>query len=265
MEVSRAIFEGRGLCVFGAGPAMGKSVVTAGLLRLLRDAGQSVVPFKVAAVVPADADPEAVTRELAIAARIEPNEAIPPVTVLVTERRLGEVWVDGRSLGTIHLLTEDTPLWGTLPQESLDVVREVVGERLEHLTSRFGAVVIEGSGCVGEAPLEDDLSNLWLAKRSRLGVVLSARQTKGGGPAGLLGASHLVRRATGRTPIGFVLTDVRPYTPVEYATDLMAESDIPLIGTIDFFAKLKGPEKDAVTHEERVRKWSSDLGRTIGP
>lgn len=242
---------------------MGKSVVAAGLLRLLRDAGQQVAPFKVAAVVQADTDPEAVTRELAIAARIDPEEAIPPVTIRVMERRLGEVWVDGRSLGTIHLLTEDTPLWGTLSDSSRKVVRERVCERLEDLTCRYGAVVIEGSGCVGEAPFEDDLSNLWLAEQSGLGVVLSARQTKGGGPAGLLGASHLLRRATGRAPIGFVLTDVRPYTPVEYATSLMAESDVPLIGTIDFFDKLKGPERNTVTHEERVERWSRDLGRTL--
>src|ERR671928_506917 len=133
----------RGIAVLGSASDVGKSVVTAGLCRLLADAGFRVAPFKAQnmanqAGVTADGleMPRAQILQ-ARACRLEPHVDMGPVLLKPVSSTAAEIVVLGRAVGQ---------------REARDYFRDtsalaaVALGALDRLAARFERIVIEGAG-----------------------------------------------------------------------------------------------------------------------
>ncbi len=168
----------RALAVLGSASDVGKSLVTAGLCRLLADAGRKVAPFKAQnmanqAGVTADGleMPRAQILQ-ARACRLEPAVEMGPVLMKPLSSTGAELVLMGRAVGQ---------------REARDYFRdtravaEVAMGALERLAARFEVIVMEGAGSPVELNLMAvDFVNLAPARRMGAGIVLVVDIHKGG-------------------------------------------------------------------------------------
>ncbi len=166
------------LAVLGTGSDVGKSVIAAGLGRLLADAGLDVAPFKAQnmgnqAGVTADGleMPRAQILQ-ARACRQEPHVDMGPVLLKPVSATGAEVIVLGRATGIA---------------EAADYFRDttaraaVAAAALARLAARHQAIVIEGAGSPVEVNLwPRDFANLVPARQVGAAIVLVADIDRGG-------------------------------------------------------------------------------------
>lgn len=198
---------GSGIAVLGSASDVGKSVVTAGLCRLLADAGAQVAPFKAQnmanqAGVTADGleMPRAQILQ-ARACRLEPHVDMGPVLMKPVTHTSAQVIVLGRPLG--H-------------REAQEYFRDtselcaVALAALDRLARRFEVVVIEGAGSPVELNLMSrDFANLAPARRLGAGIVLVVDIDKGGVFAQAKGTLDLLPAEDRRRVVGLVVNRFR--------------------------------------------------------
>ena len=114
------IMKARALAVLGTGSDVGKSLITAGLCRLLFRAGVRVAPFKAqnmsnnADVTPDGLEIGRAQSEQAGAAGLAPRVEMNPVLLKPQGDRTSQVVVDGRASGLLHsadFVTRKRDLW----------------------------------------------------------------------------------------------------------------------------------------------------------
>src|SRR5512133_115852 len=168
----------RGLAVLGSASDVGKSVVAAGLCRLLADAGFRVAPFKAQnlanqAGVTADGleMPRAQILQ-ARACRVEPRVDMGPVLLKPVTVTRSEVIVLGKALGQREA--------GDYFRDTGEL-RDVALDALGRLAAQFDVVVIEGAGSPVELNLlSRDFANLIPARRLGASIVLVVDIDRGG-------------------------------------------------------------------------------------
>lgn len=168
----------RALAVLGSASDVGKSLVAAGLCRLLSDAGCKVAPFKAQnmanqAGVTADGleMPRAQILQ-AHACRLEPAVEMGPVLMKPVTPTGAELVLLGRAVGQREARDyfRDT---GAIAQIALGA--------LDRLAARFEVIVMEGAGSPVELNLMAvDFVNLVPARRLGAGIVLVVDIHKGG-------------------------------------------------------------------------------------
>lgn len=252
---------GPALCVLGVGPRCGKSVVSSAILRLHADAGCRVAPFK-AAVVTSGEDCDAamtITRH-GMAARTPLDARMCPISIVTDVPRSGEAFIGTRSLGTIRLLNDDTPVWTSLREKDLRVAIDTVSDALRDLVHDFDGIVAEGAGAIGELPVDADLSNLFLARQLAAPIVLTARQSSGGSAIAVRGAATYVRRTLGRAVTGYVLTDVsEPELSTVVGQQVDGHRPTTLFGIIPHYSFWEQPSERLPTDDELIELWAEAL------
>ncbi|MBW8827200.1 MAG: cobyric acid synthase, partial [Acidobacteria bacterium] len=178
------------LMVCGTGSDVGKSVLVAGLCRLLSRDGVRVAPFKAqnmslnSAVTPDGCEIGRAQALQAAACGIEPEVGMNPILLKPAGERSSQVVVMGKPTETLDAVAyrDAIPgLWGT-----------VLG-CLDDLRSRFDVVLLEGAGGAAEINLLDrDLVNLPLAARAKVPAVLVCDIERGGVFASLYGSVALL-------------------------------------------------------------------------
>src|SRR3954447_12384191 len=160
------------LLVAGTHSDAGKSVVAAGICRWLAREGVRVAPFKAqnmalnSVVTPGGAEIGRAQAVQAAAAGLEPEAAMNPILIKPSGHRHSRVIVRGKPYGDA-----DARSYQSLKQE----LRPVVAEAFASLRERFDVVVCEGAGSPAEINLRDaDLTNMWLARKADLPVVVVA-------------------------------------------------------------------------------------------
>ncbi|HZR00351.1 MAG TPA: cobyric acid synthase [Chloroflexota bacterium] len=178
------------LMVQGTASGVGKSVVTAGLCRLLRRRGLRVAPFKAqnmslnAAVT---RDGEEIARSTAVQAAacgVEPTVDMNPILLKPEAEARSQVIVRGR-------------VWGTLRAREYFARKHdfwpVVADALDRLRDRYEVVVAEGAGSPAEMNLRDrDIVNMRVARYASASVVLVGDVERGGVFAQLVGTLDLL-------------------------------------------------------------------------
>ncbi|MGH2699212.1 MAG: cobyric acid synthase, partial [Actinomycetota bacterium] len=174
------------LLVAGTSSDAGKSVVVAGICRLLARSSVTVAPFKAqnmslnSVVTPDGAEIGRAQAAQAAAARIAPEAAMNPVLLKPGGEVSSQVVVMGRPLGEADACSY---------QELRGELGPVVVRALESLRSRFDVVICEGAGSLAEFNLrEGDLANMGLARAARLPVVVVSDIDRGGALASLFGS-----------------------------------------------------------------------------
>ncbi len=182
----------RGKCIMlqGTGSSVGKSMLCAGLCRVLRQDGLRVAPFKsqnMALNSFATREGLEMGRAQAVqaqAAGLEPVAAMNPILLKPTGDRHSQVICMGRPIGSM------TAMEYHLYKPKL---RALVKQTYDALEARYDAVVIEGAGSPAEINLrEGDLVNMWMAEAADAPVVLVGDIDRGGVFAALYGTVMLL-------------------------------------------------------------------------
>jgi adenosylcobyric acid synthase len=196
-----------GLLVAGTGSSVGKSVIVAGICRMLARQGVKVAPFKAqnmainSYVTAQGAEIGRAQAMQAAAARIEPQAAMNPVLVKPLSDTESHVLVMGKPNGRF----EASQYHDERPQ-----LREKVLAALAALRDQFDVVICEGAGSPAEINLrQKEWVNMGLAEAGELPVVLVSDIDHGGTLASLYGTVNLLSQSDRELVKGFLINKFR--------------------------------------------------------
>lgn len=195
------------LLVAGTTSDAGKSMMVAGLCRLLARKGVRVAPFKAQNM----SNNSAVTTEggeigraqamQARAAGLQPSVRFNPVLLKPGSDRTSQLVVRGQVSGTVAA--------GDYFHHRA-MLAEVVNAELGSLRGEFDAVICEGAGSPAEINLRaTDLANMGLARAAELPVILVGDIDRGGLLAHLFGTVAVLEPDDQRLIAGFVVNKFR--------------------------------------------------------
>lgn len=195
------------LAVLGTASDVGKSLVTAGLCRLLADAGVDVAPYKAqnmanqAGVTPDGLEMPRAQILQAAACRKPPHVDMGPVLLKPMSQTGAQVVVLGKALGM---------------QEAQDYFRDgnpyraVALAALDRLRARHEAIVMEGAGSPVELNLmARDFVNLAPARHADAALLLVADIDRGGVFAQVIGTLDLLPPGDRARVLGIVVNRFR--------------------------------------------------------
>ncbi|TSD93563.1 cobyric acid synthase [Skermania sp. ID1734] len=195
------------LLVAGTTSDAGKSVIAAGLCRLLARRGAKVAPFKAQnmsnnSVVTLDGGEIGRAQALqAAACGLEPSVRFNPVLLKPGSDRRSQLVVRGKAIGTIG--AADYLAW----REKL---RGVVADELASLRSEFDVVICEGAGSPAEINLrETDIANMGLARAADIPVIVVGDIDRGGVLAHLFGTVAVLDPEDQALIAGFLINKFR--------------------------------------------------------
>ncbi|MGH3723062.1 MAG: cobyric acid synthase [Mycobacterium sp.] len=195
------------LLVGGVSSDAGKSLVVAGLCRLLARKGIRVAPFKAQnmsnnSVVTVDGGE--IGRAQALQARacgLEPSVRFNPVLLKPGSDRTSQLVLRGRVAGNVSARSYI---------EHREELRQVVADELHSLRDEFDVVICEGAGSVAEINLRStDIANMGLAQAAGLPVVLVGDIDRGGVLAHLFGTVAILEPEDQRLIAGFIVNKFR--------------------------------------------------------
>ncbi len=245
-----------GLLIGGTSSDAGKSMLVAGLCRLLAREGVRVAPFKAQNMSNnsvATLDGGEIGRAQAAQARaagLEPSVRFNPVLLKPGSDRQSHVVVRGRPAGVV----------GAADYASRrEHLRGVVLDDLAELRAEFDVVVVEGAGSIAEINLRDsDIANLGLASAAGLPVLVVSDIDRGGSLAHLFGTTAVLGADDQRLVRGFLINKFRG-DPGLLAPGLhrLAESTgRPTLGVLPFEPRLWLDAEDSL---------SAPVGARLGP
>lgn len=246
-----------GIVVCGTSSDAGKSVVVAGLCRLLARQGARVAPFKAqnmalnSFVTAAGAEIGRAQAAQALAARVEPESAMNPILLKPTGERTSQVVVNGAPIG--HLTASE---YHNRKPELFGVVLDALAD----LRSRFDVVVCEGAGSPTEINLLDhDIVNLRVAHAAGFPAVVVGDIDRGGVFAALYGTVALLPEELRACVRGFLLNKFRgdPALLGDGIAELERRCGVPTLGVLPFAPGLTIDAEDSLALE---RPWA-----TAGP
>nr|WP_018600729.1 cobyric acid synthase [Mycobacterium sp. 155] len=195
------------LLVAGTTSDAGKSMVVAGLCRLLARRGVRVAPFKAQNMSNNSAvtvDGGEIGRAQAMQARaagLAPHTRFNPILLKPGSDRTSQLVVRGRVAGSVAASDYFA---------HRDRLAAVVADELSSLRTEFDVVICEGAGSPAEVNLRaTDLANMGLARAAQLAVVLVGDIDRGGLLAHLHGTVAVLEPADQALIAGFIVNKFR--------------------------------------------------------
>ncbi len=247
LEDSSAIM----LC--GTASDVGKSVLTAGICRLLLKHGLSVAPFKSqnmslnSYVTPEGGEIGRAQAVQAQACDINPHTDMNPVLLKPNSDTGSQVIIQGRPVGTMQVREYDA----YKPQAF-----EKVWESFDRLRSSYEFIVIEGAGSISEINLKQhDIANLKIAMMARCPVILVADIDRGGVFAQIVGTIELLEPLERSYIKGIIINKFRGDrsildSGIEY---ISSKTGIPVLGVVPWLPDLALPAEDSVVLGNRSK------------
>ncbi len=238
------------LMIQGCGSDVGKTVLVAGLCRLLTNRGFSVRPFKPqnmsnnAAVTSDGGEIGRSTALQALACRVPPSVDMNPILLKPQSDRGAQLIVRGRRVGDFPARAH-----GRSKQELLDIA--VASYRtLEHAADW---VVLEGAGSPAETNLrQHDIANMGFAHAANVPVVLVGDINRGHVIAALVGAHAVLDDADRARVRGFIINKFRGDRSLfdEGLTTIAQRTGWPSLGVVPWLpSAMLLPEEDAMRLE----------------
>ncbi|MDR9829780.1 cobyric acid synthase [Vibrio sp. FNV 38] len=195
------------LMVQGTTSDAGKSVLVAGLCRVLQRLGVDVAPFKPqnmalnSAVTPEGGEIGRAQAVQARAAKLTPHVDMNPILLKPCSDTGAQVIVQGKAVGNMQAIGFKDYKSFALPK---------VLDSFSRLTSRHQCVVVEGAGSPAEVNLrENDIANMGFAEEADVPVIIIADIDKGGVFAHLYGTLALLSPSEQERVKGFVINRFR--------------------------------------------------------
>jgi adenosylcobyric acid synthase len=240
--------------VAGTTSDAGKSLVVAGLCRLLARRGVAVAPFKAqnmslnSAVTFDGAEIGRAQAFQAFCAGVEPEAHMNPILLKPSGANRSQVIVLGEAVGEV-----EAGAYG----ERIDALWPIVLDALEDLRDDFDVVVCEGAGGAAEINLLGrDLVNLPLAQRAGLPALVVGDIERGGVFASLFGTWALVPDELRACIRGFVINRFRGDAALlgDGLADLAGRTGVPVLGVLPFVEGLRVDDEDSLALE---RGWAT--------
>ena len=235
------------LMIQGTGSDVGKSVVVAGLCRLLHRRGIAVAPFKPqnmsnnAAACPDGGEIGRAQALQARAAGLQPEVDMNPVLLKPQTDRASQLVVQGRAVSTVHA--------ARYVAERGSLLAPIMAS-FERLAGAFDLVLVEGAGSPAETNLRaGDVANMGFARRAGIPVCLLGDIDRGGVIAALVGTRAVLEPADRRMVASFAVNKFRgdPALFEAGVRDIERRTGWPCRGVIPWSAAaLRLPEEDAV-------------------
>ena len=243
------------LLVAGTTSDAGKSMVVAGLCRLLARNGVRVAPFKAQnmsnnSVVAVDGDGAAdglsgeIGRAQAMQARaagLAPSVRFNPILLKPGSDRTSQLVVRGRAVGTVGARDYIT---------HRDRLAGVIAEDLASLRAEFDVVLCEGAGSPAEINLRPtDLANMGLARSANLPVVVVGDIDRGGVLAHLFGTVAVLAPEDQALIAGFIVNKFRgdPALLAPGLDQLTALTGRPTYGVLPYSDQLWMEAEDSLS------------------
>lgn len=242
----------RALAVLGTGSDVGKSLITAGICRLLHRTGVRVAPFKAqnmslnSFVTPDGGEIGRAQALQAEACGIPPHVDMNPILLKPESDNCSQVVVLGKVFGKREASAYFDGRRGLWP---------VVEECYARLARQYEVIVIEGAGSAAEVNLrQHDLVNWPVAKLADAQVVLVADIDRGGVFAQVLGTLDLLEPDERARVCGIVINKFRGDAKLfaDGVTFMEARSEVPVLGVVPFLRDLMLDQEDSL-----------DLGRIL--
>ncbi len=238
--------KARSLMLQGTGSHVGKSILCAALLRILRDKGLSVAPFKAqnmalnSAVTPDGGEIGRAQFVQAEAAGVVPSVDMNPILLKPTGDAVSQVIIHGKvfaSMGAVE--------YHAFKKEAARFVME----SYERLSSNYDVIVIEGAGSPAEVNLrENDIANMGVAELTDSPVVIVGDIDRGGVFASLVGTMELLSPAERGRVKGFIINKFRgDVRLLKGGLDFLTQrTGVPVVGVVPYMTDINLPDEDGV-------------------
>jgi adenosylcobyric acid synthase len=191
----------------GTGSDVGKSLIVAGLCRLLANRGLSVRPFKPqnmsnnAAVTEDGGEIGRAQALQARAARVAPSVDMNPVLLKPQSEVGAQIVVQGRVFGNARAREYQSRKAELMPY---------VLDSFAKVRAQCDVVLVEGAGSASEVNLRaNDIANMGFARTADVPVVLIGDIDRGGVIASLCGTAAVVDPDDGKLIAGFIVNKMR--------------------------------------------------------
>src|SRR6516164_7239921 len=233
--------------ILGTASHVGKSMITAGLGRILVDEGFRVAPFKAqnmslnSAATP---DGREIGRAQALqaeACRIAPRAEMNPILIKPSSDRSAQIVVMGRVWGQVTA--------ADYHQRRVEELFPVVVDAYRALAAEHNIIVLEGAGSPAEINLkEHDIVNMRMAQAAGAECLLVGDIDRGGVFASLLGTLELLDPWERGLIRGFVINKFRgDGTLLRPGVEMMEQRlRIPCVGVVPYLHNLGLDEEDGV-------------------
>ncbi len=240
----------KALFIGGTGSDVGKSVLAAGLCRLLQRRGVTVLPFKAQnmalnSAVTADGGEIGRAQMLqAAACGVAPHVDMNPVLLKPNSDTGSQVIVHGRPVGNMTV----AQYHAYKPQAFA-----AVEASFRRLAGQAAVVVMEGAGSIAEINLRAfDIVNLKAAAMAAAPVLLVADIDRGGVFASIVGTVELLTPQERKMLAGVIINRFRgdPSLLTPGILEVEARTGVPVLGVVPWL-DLKLPEEDSLGLERR--------------
>ena len=235
------------LMVQGTTSDAGKSVLVAGLCRVLARKGIKVAPFKpqnMALNSAVTKDGGEIGRAQAVQAQacnIEPTVHMNPVLLKPNSDTGAQVILQGRAISNME---------ATGYHDYKKVAMDTVIDSFDRLSEEYESVMIEGAGSPAEINLrENDIANMGFAEKADIPVIIVADIDRGGVFAHLYGTLELLSESEQARVKGFVINRFRgDIALLQSGLDWLEEkTGKPVIGVLPYLHGFNLEAEDAIT------------------
>lgn len=254
--------RGKSIMLQGTGSSVGKSVLCAALLRILKQDGLRVAPFKAqnmalnSFVTKDGAEIGRAQAMQAQAAGLEPDVRMNPVLLKPTSDRRSQVIVDGRPIGNMTAMEY---------HEYKPQLRRHIRETYDRLEAGVDCVVIEGAGSPAEINLRDgDIVNMSMAEAADAPVLLVGDINLGGVFASLLGTVMLLTDEERARVRGVIINKFRGDVKIlEPGLRMLEERiHIPVLGVVPWM-DVELEDEDSVTERFHSVRREGDVNVAV--
>ena len=234
------------LAILGTGSDVGKSLIVAGLCRLLSRKGIRVVPFKAQNMALnsfVTLDGGEIGRAQALQAQacgVEPTVDMNPILLKPESDSRSQVVVRGKVYETLDALTYF---------ERKVMLFNIVRECYARLATEYECVVIEGAGSAAEINLRDrDIVNWPVVEFADASVVLVADIDRGGVFAQIIGTLDLLAPNERQRVCGVIVNKFRgDHRLFEDGVRMLEErTGLPVLGVVPFLRNLRLDQEDSL-------------------
>ena len=236
----------KALAILGTGSDVGKSLIVAGLCRLLSRKGARVAPFKAQNMALnsfVTLDGGEIGRAQALQAQacgIEPTVDMNPILLKPESDSRSQVVVRGNVYETLDALA-----YFERKETLFDIVRECYAR----LGSKYECVVIEGAGSAAEINLRDrDMVNWPVVELADASVVLVADIDRGGVFAQIIGTLDLFAPHERQRVRGVIVNKFRGDRRLfeDGVRMLEVRTGLPVLGVVPYLRDLRLDQEDSL-------------------